>query len=275
MTAPARWPDLFIAGAAAAGTREVARRLAAHPDVFLATPEEPHFFSAIQPAGRLAASMPVVRAEADYLRLFAGAGDARVVAEASTSYLWSPEAPARIHAVAPDARILLLLRDPIERAWSHHAAASAGGLERRGFLRVVRDETDRAGVWGQGTVYLGAGRYADGVERILRLFGPDRVAVHFWETFSVDPRGTTRDLFTWLDLDPARAVETPPSLPPTPAGPLRRWARALAGARMRPTDPPSMDPTIRRLLEHLYAPDVTRLSELLGIIPPWSVTPAF
>lgn len=279
MTDPGRWPDLLLVGAAHAGTTLLRGALARHPDVRFAEPEQPHFFSGIRPARRFARHIPVVTDETAYRALFAAMPDGAVAAEASTSYLWSPDAPARIHAANPAARIVILLRDPVERAWAHHRADQAGEAERRGFLRAVRDELSRPGRWGQDQVYLGAGFYADALERYLGLFGRDRVWVGFHETLGPDARWPAREIVAWLGRDPDRLPPPSPTAvadhPGRDARPRRgSWLDALRGrSSAYPPVEPEMDDPIRRLLAEVYVPDVTRVSELLGIVPPWSISP--
>jgi hypothetical protein len=280
VTAAGRWPDLLLVGAAHAGTSVLRGALARHPDVVFAEPEEPHFFSGIRPARRFARQIPVVSDEAAYRALFAGMPPDVVAAEASTSYLWSPEAPARIHAANPEARIVILLRDPVERAWAHHRADQTGEAERRGFLRAIRDELSRPGRWGQDQVYLGAGFYADALERYLGLFGRERVWVGFHETLGADARWPAREIIAWLGRDPDRLVAPTVPASPTRTGPTARsrrgsWLDALRGrSSAGPPFEPEMDDPIRRLLAEVYVPDVTRVSELLGIVPPWSISPS-
>lgn len=277
MTGAGRWPDLLLVGAAHAGTSLLRGALARHPDIAFAEPEQPHYFSGIRPARRFARQIPIVTDESAYHALFAEMPPEAVAAEASTSYLWSPEAPARIHAANPAARIVIVLRDPVERAWAHHRADQAGAAERRGFLRAIRDELSRPGRWGQDQVYLGAGFYADALERYLGLFGRDRVWVGFHETLGPDARWPAREVVAWLGRDPDRLLTAPP---PSAAGPgawprLGSWIDALRGrSSAYPPLEPEMDDPIRRLLAEVYLPDVTRVSELLGIVPPWSVSPA-
>ena len=278
-----RWPDLFLAGAAHAGTSVLRAHLRRHPSILMTEPEQPHFFSDIRPARRFERTIPVVGDETAYRSLFAAARPDQIVGEASTSYLWSPDAPARMAAAAPHARVVLLLRDPIARAWAHHRHDVTQGAERRGFLRAIRDELQRPARWGHEPVYLGAGFYADGLERFLAAFSRERVLVRFFETVDPDPRTAARDLVDWLGLDPvavataadplASAASAPPpvSRPGGLLGALRRGRTPWGTGQ--PDAGPVLDDTIRRLLEEVYAPDVARVSDLLGVIPPWSITP--
>ena len=281
-TVGARRPDQLLAGAAHAGTGRLVDQLRRHPDLLLAATEQPHYFSGIRPSRRFERTIPVVADQHAYLALFAEARPGQRTGEASSSYLWSPEAPGRIAAVAPDARIAILLRDPIERAWAHHRHDAAQGAERRGFLRAIRDELQHPGRWGHEPVYLGAGFYADALERYQAVFGPGRLWIRFFESVDPDPRTAASELVAWLGLDPSSLPVAPPRPAPRPdpsvarahglLGSLRRWRAAVAPGQ--DDAGPVMDDTIRRLLEEVYAPDVQRVSDLLGVIPPWSITPA-
>ncbi len=272
-----RWPDLLLVGAAHAGTARLQATLARHPGIGFSDPVEPHFFAGIQPSRRFARQVPVVSHPEAYRSLFATIPASMVAAEASTSSLWSTEAPGRIHAANPDARIVILLRDPVERAWAHHRADRAAGAERRGFLRAIRDELARPGRWGQDQVVLGAGFYADALGRYLDRFGRGRVWVGFHESLDPHAQAAASEIVDWLGLDVGL-------LPPMVVAGSRAphsgtrgrgsWLDALRGrSPVSQAAEPVMDETIRRLLEEVYAPDVARVSELLGVVPPWSITP--
>jgi hypothetical protein len=114
------WPNLFIVGAAKAGTTSLYHYLAQHPDIYMAPVKEPHFFSRIHPAPELEAFFPHVSDEADYLSLFANAHAETVRGEASTSYLSHPDVADAIWQKRPEAKIVIMLRDPVERAYSNY-----------------------------------------------------------------------------------------------------------------------------------------------------------
>jgi Sulfotransferase family len=287
-----RWPNLFIVGAAKAGTTSLWWYLAQHPDVFMTPMKEPHYFSHIHPSRRLAMFYDHIEDERAYLHLFAGAGDAPVVGEASTSYLWDPGSAERIHAAVPDARIVIVLRDPVERAWSHYWNDVAEGFETRPFLKAVRQElADPPGRWGDTSVYVSAGFYADAVERYLRLFGPDKVKVLFFQSFTADPRGTLADLFSWLGVDPGVAASAelePRNSFKKPRNGLteqllrsfqlrrRMWGvvplrfhQPLRNLLVKSGTKPKMDPPTMKMLSAIYADDQRRLEDLLGQTTGW------
>jgi hypothetical protein len=276
----APWPNLFVVGAGHAGTTTLWRNLGRHPEIWMAENKEPNFFSGI--SFRLSDS---VQDEAAYLRLFApGAGKA-FRGEASPSYLWSKEAPARIKAVSPEARILISLRDPVERTYSSYWYTVRTGFEKRPFAEAVRGEIDE----GPHTL-LGASFYAKNVQRYLRIF-PGAVHVLFLENLRRDPREEMRTALEFLGLDPEPAdrmeatTENPRALPRTRltgfihnSPRIRGAARSVVprGLRLRApglllkraeTEP--IDPHTDAELTELLAPDVGRLESLLGREAPW------
>ena len=105
------WPNLFVVGAAKAGTTSLWRYLDQHPAIYMSPVKEPHYFSSFTPG-----LFPAVKDEGEYLRLFRDAGDAPLRGEASASYLWDAETPRRHPSRSPDAKIVISLRDPVERA---------------------------------------------------------------------------------------------------------------------------------------------------------------
>ena len=135
------WPNLFLVGAAKAGTTSVYDELARHPAIYMSPIKEPHFFSRIEPSPRAGGLLPSrqrpgrvpgpVRSRRPTEQL---------VGEASTSYLWDGHAAERIERVAPEASILIMLRDPVERAYSQYWNDVREGLERRPFPEALAEE---------------------------------------------------------------------------------------------------------------------------------------
>lgn len=284
-------PNLFIVGAARAGTTSLYFYLSQHPEIFMSPMKEPHFFSRIRPDPRFNLFYPYIDDDATYLELFAGAAGAKVRGEASPSYLWVPDAAKRIKAASPEARIIIILRDPVGRAYSHYLVDVVEGLDDRPFATAIREDMARdAPRWGQSPMYVHAGLYADGVERYLRLFR-NRVKVLIFEEFIGDLRASLEDIFRFLEVDAdyAEQIDTEPRnvfhLPRNRLAQrilgslrLREHVRALLPAAVhpairrmlvRPGNKPAMDPAARALLTEYYRRDVARLTELLGRPLPW------
>jgi hypothetical protein len=285
-----RWPNLFLVGAAKAGTTSLYGELARHPAIYMSPMKEPHFFSQIEPAPGRKAFFPHVTDEDEYLALFEGATSEELLGEASTSYLWDAQAAERIKRAVPEARILIMLRNPVDRAYSQYWNDVREGIERRSFLdALVEEQRSGPGRWGVSSLHIDCGRYADQVERYLERFGA-RVQVLFFEDFVGHEADTIADVYSFLGVGPPTAGAAPRQMNPASlprnrlsaallaSGKLRRAIRAtvprplrgrMRAGLLRRATPPPMDPAARALLIEIYRPEVGRLAELLGRPVPW------
>lgn len=118
-----RYPDFFISGAPKCGTTSMASWLSSHPGIFMCSPKEPNYFSRDIATNRAADTSD------QYLALFASADDDSVLGEASTTYLRSRIAVQDILRVAPAAKFIICLRNPVEMVFSVHAQLLKGGQE--------------------------------------------------------------------------------------------------------------------------------------------------
>jgi len=217
--------NFFLIGAPKAGTTLIHARLAQHPQVFLSPLKEPnHFATDIDPSrftpafrantpGDLAgylAQRPLASRQigfvgdpADYARLFADAGPQHtVIGECSTSYLWSTKAAENVADVHPEARILAVLRNPVERAHSHWLMARKYGFTRLSLLEVVQQDMAHPDPsWGRSELFVQAGLYAEGLGRWLARFPQDQVKVLLNE--ELNQPETWAGLESWLGLESA------------------------------------------------------------------------
>ena len=286
------WPNLFLVGAAKAGTTSVYDELARHPAIYMSPMKEPHYFSRIRPSPERSAFFPHITDEGDYKALFDGVTEERLVGEASTSYLWDANAAERIQSVAPDASILIMLRNPVERAYSQYWNDVREGIEARSFADALAGERRSGpGAWGVTSLYLDCGRYANQVQRYLERFG-ERVLVSFFEDFVADQAGTVTEIHAFLGVDPAGGAAGTSRMNPTAlprnllsgrmlgSGRLRTLARATVpralrararGALLKEVSPPPMDPEARAMLVEVFRPEVDRVAELLGRQASWDL----
>ncbi|HSH30890.1 MAG TPA: sulfotransferase [Thiohalobacter sp.] len=195
---PAR-PNLFLIGAMKSGTTTLHALLASHPQVFMCEPKEPCHF--LDPE-RLRQYWPEMWArrywesEAAYLKLFENACDAPVIGESSTDYSKLPRFPGvveRIRAFNPQARIIYIMRDPVERTLSHYWHMVTHRAERRELLTALREEPH----------YLQVSDYARQLRPWFDAFGQDRVLTLTFEALQSEPQATVQRVFAWLDVDPA------------------------------------------------------------------------
>lgn len=172
-------PAFIIAGAKKCGTTTLHHLLAARPDVFL-PPREVGFF-------HLDRDAPL----GEYTRLFEGIGRGTLCGERSTTYFASPWAPQRIAATVPDARLIFLLRDPVERALSHYWHRVLRLREGRSFEDAIRD--------GKSAILVD-GDYRQALDRYFRLFDRRRIKVVLFEELVTQPETTLNDVADFLGL---------------------------------------------------------------------------
>jgi hypothetical protein len=282
------WPNFFIVGAAKAGTTSLHALLRAHPEVFMSMPKEPHHFCQVQPPYELRWHFEAYADSARYLKLFRDANGFKAIGEGSTSYLWHPEVPVRIRQRVPHARIIISLRDPIERAYSHYLMHVREGIQNLPFYEALREDIHRTGwEWGISHFYVEKGRYAAQVRRYLEVFGPDRVKVVLFDHFQRDPRARLLEVVRFLELDAAPVARIDATkIHNRHRAPRGRWARLLAGSRLsrmlgetivprrlgsfiyerfllKAARKPPMDPRARELLTRIYEPEIDELERIL------------
>jgi hypothetical protein len=205
LTAPlvGRLPNFFLLGANKAGTTSLWRYLRAHPDVFMPAMKEPHWFVlAGQPPPPQRAILLDhgeldLRTEADYRRLFRRAWRQKAVGEASTGYLTSPTAAAAIRQAVPDAKLIAVLRNPVDRAWSRWRMLRADGIERSDFLAAVQANPS----------YVGLGLYGAALERWFRLYPRERIQLFLYEELEADAAAVVRSILAFLDVDVTVAID--------------------------------------------------------------------
>jgi Sulfotransferase family len=172
------WPNFFIVGAANSGTTSLYSYLKQHPRVFMPALKEPHYFSQIRPSHEQRYMRTYVTNEQVYLRLFSKAANFNAIGEASPSYLFDPVAPLRIHKTVPRAKIIILLRDPVERTHSHYLMDVREGLQERPFYEALQhDWTRKEKGWGVSHLYVELGLYAEQIKRYLSTFAPEQVLI--------------------------------------------------------------------------------------------------
>ena len=198
-----RLPNLFIAGAPKCGTTAWVEYLRTHPDIFFPQTKEDCFFALDLPGFRF------IHSEAEYTKLFAGSGGAKVVGEASAMYLFSSAAADAIRRYNPNAKILIFLREQEEFLPSLHNQ----------FLREFSEEIeDFETVWRLSgrrppeTVppacleprtldYAAMGRFSEQVERYLAVFPPEQVRVIRFRDWIANPRREYLEILHFLGLE--------------------------------------------------------------------------
>ena len=298
-------PNFFIAGAQKAGTTSVYHYLTQHPQIYMSPVKEPCFFNhEISSSGEIveqAFAEPGRKKTArcsdigEYRALFRGAGGETAVGEASPPYLYVPGTAERIKKYVPEARVIAILRDPADRAYSAYLHAVRIGKEPlRDFAAALGEEEDRVRKgWHYTFHYRSRGFYHAQLERYYKVFGRERFGIWLYEDLVDDPVGVAQGIYRFLAVDDGFVPDT--SAKHNPAGlPNNKVARAMvkgidmtasafletftAASKVYPlasrlrhkvqsrivAKPPPMDSRIRRELIEGYAEDILKLQELIG-----------
>jgi len=283
-----RKPNFIIVGAAKSGTTSLFRYLRAHPDVFMPELKEASYFAGFN-----------IKTEADYLHQFEPAGNRRAVGEASGAYLYAPAAAAGIReCLGPNVRIVMILRNPIDMAYSLWGHMVREGAESLSFFDALAVEERRmadpefhrtAKSWVYNFAYAARARYAPQVANYLSTFERQQLRVFIFEEFFADPAAGYAELCRFLDV----STEHQPTFEAfNPAGVLRSqrlqklldeptlWkelVKALTPDLLRAKLKlklsklnykvqrlPALSPLERERLWQLFAADVRELESLLG-----------
>jgi hypothetical protein len=223
------------------GTTWTYGQLAAHPSILRAWRKEVHFFDREERFSR---------GPAWYRAHFPHRGAGQLTGEATPSYMFVPAAAARLAALVPDARLIALLRDPVNRAYSQYHHEVRRGHERRAFGVALDAQVEDAADAGLAEAsYLARGRYAEQLTRLFSCFPRDQVLVLRSEALFERPAQWLGRLFGFLGLSQA---DTP------------LWPR-----RNVPSYEP-MPAVLRERLVEYFRPHNERLYELLGSDLGWS-----
>ncbi|MEU8217988.1 sulfotransferase [Micromonospora taraxaci] len=250
---PGPLPDFLVIGGQRCGTTSLYHHLAAHPRVRVATGKELQYFSVHHGRG---------------LRWYRGhfprlAPDERTF-EASPYYLFHPGVPSRVAAALPQARFVALLRDPVQRAYSHYLHTRSYGLEPLTFADALDAEEERLARATRGGAdtsaahralrnhsYAARGRYAEQVQRWFAHVPRERIHLARTEDLHADPAGTYGAILDFLGL---------PAF--TPEAFTRHTRRVDEGASQ-------LTPELRDRLAAYFAPHNASLAALLDWPDPW------
>jgi hypothetical protein len=192
-------PNFIIVGAPKCGTTAIFNYLKQHPQIYMPSCKEPHFFS-FEGENKPHWGIPNLEA---YSSLFEGVTDEIAIGEASTWYLYSQTAAERIRYHIPEAKLIAILRNPVERAYSSWAFRVQCGWESiTNFERTLQAEQSRISdnfEW--DFHYLQTGFYYNQVKRYFDLFPRERIKIYLHEDLKADPVGLLQDLFKFLNID--------------------------------------------------------------------------
>ncbi len=309
-------PNFLIIGSSSSGAGFVSSCLNGHPQVYLCPVREPCFFhfegesvkyagpkdrevyqvaewDEIERACKEKRSILAVTDLESYKRLFDAADGRKAVGEASRIYLYSEKAPPRIRHHLPEAKLIAVLRNPVDRAFAEYAARVMEDREPiADFEAALRQEEARVrDGWAPDWHYARMGFYSQQLRSYYQLFGRDRIRVYLFEDIIRDGASVARDVRGFLGIDDIPS----PAIPETPEDaflPRSRWvhrvvsspgpvksglkailpetlwagANAMAGRLERRFNSRKLilpDP-VRESLSEIYRADIEQLEVLIG-----------
>lgn len=196
-------PKFFIVGAPKCGTTSMAEYLDDHPSVFVCKPKEPNFFSSDLP------KMMTVQSESDYLKLFDGLeSSVQLTGEASTWYLFSEVAASNILQFDPDARFIVMLRNPVDMFFSLHSQFRYNMTEPQEMPRTAWEQQSTES--GRIRNYREACGLGAQVARFLETVPREQVHFIVFEDLKKDPAGTYAAVLEFLDLSEHKVEDWSP-----------------------------------------------------------------
>jgi hypothetical protein len=289
-------PNFLLVGAAKSGTTALANTLERHPEVYFCPIKEPKFLSTgvapspmNGPGDDLVESIAVRDLES-YRALFEGVNGVPAIGEGSVDLLFfAGGVNPRIRELLGDPKILIVLRDPVERAFSAYKQLIRDGRERLSFEEAIQAEDDRRSRnWEFMWYYTAVGRYADQVSSFLDAFS--RVHVALYDDLRADPDAVLDGVLRFLEIapDPSLRIKTGHNPSAIPRNPLVRKLFAVGPAKLslyrlllrlgisetfvlgcvdrlrsRHSAELRMAPETRQLLREQFREDVERLQEIL------------
>lgn len=216
-------PGFFIVGAAKSGTTSLYNYLRQHTEVYFSPIKEPNFFSDDIDISKFSAiykrntfldtqkyfsnkvledlSITFVRDDDDYERLFELGNESKIRGEASTSYLYSKNAAKNIYNYNSQSKIIVILRNPIERAFSHYKMALRSGHTKLNFKDAIeKDLNTKSKGWGISELFIDLGLYYDQLKRYYEVFPKEQIKVFLFTDFKDSVDSVLQDCFEFLGV---------------------------------------------------------------------------
>lgn len=289
-------PNFLIIGTAKAGTSSLYHYLNQHPQIYMSPVKEPRFFAPelytehckdpYREGAKQHRDVPMSFEE--YCQLFEGAVNEVALGEASTEYLYMPKTPERIQQHIPSAKLIAILRDPAERAFSAFCYQLRDGCEKLTFEQALAAESQRIteNKWWPGWHYKQSGFYYEQLKRYFQVFDPSQIKVYLHDELSADPTSVVKDIFRFVgvedDFTPTLTRKNVSGIPQnrflhslmTRNNPLKAAVKPFLpdGLRQRVAQnihqqnmqaKPTLSPEIRHTLVEDYRQDILNLQDLL------------
>lgn len=203
-------PNFLIIGAAKAGTTSLYEYLKQHPQIWMSPIKETNFFALEGetlgfrgPGDQNYINKFSITEIENYLKLFQGVENQIAIGEASPLYLYSPKAPKSIRYYTPDTKLIVILRNPIERAYSHFLMFVRDGREPiSDFTEALEQEKNRRqDYWEWAWQYVSVGFYYVQLQRYFDTFDHSQISIYLFEDFNINPVNVLQNIFQFLGVN--------------------------------------------------------------------------
>ena len=282
-----RYPDFYHIGAYKSASTSLHYYLSQHPQIYMARQKGGNYLAF---AGKDSNSprqfgQKIIR-EKDYQNLFSGYSGEKMVGESSPHYLASDQALERIHKLRPDARLIVILRNPVEAIYSRYLMRRRDGGITQPFSELLDSEEQvLAGNSGRSRLHLDTAFYGHWLDKYYQRFPAEQIKVQLYDDYLQNRAAQLHELFTFLGVDPSFSPHNQRSYNRSGI-PRTRWLQLImkyrrslqplvkrivpTGARARIMDKltnglekPSLEQRERQRLVDIYREDILRLEKLL------------
>jgi len=288
---PANMPTFLLIGAGKSGTTSIYNYLKQHPDIYMPRIKEPLFFAFegqhvnFCGPGDAEINARAVTTLQRYQDLFQEGAGHKALGEASVAYLYYPSAAERIRRLVPEAKLIVVLRCPADRAYANYLHALRLGREPLGsFADALDAEPARiAAGWSHFYHYASKGWYHRQLSHWLKLFPREQILFNLYDDLEQNPAQLMRRIFTFIGVDPNHAISTQKkfNVSGQPMGIRIRnfvqrgspMAQIVLPKQMRTTLKNAilkcsltqgyMPSAVRKELMNAYAPDISKLGDLI------------
>lgn len=279
------WPNFFIVGATRSGTTSLHEYLAIIPDIFMSKLKNPNFFGIYD--------KDTINDEKSYLELFNDVTTEKAIGE-SSGYLRNFDAAKKIYEKIPNAKIIISLRNPIERTYSHYLRSRLGGNESltfsesfKKYMEPIDKESEFYNHYVKGSFYF------EDVKRWMDLFGTNQVKIIIFEEFIKNPKQTIKQILDFLNVnskipDDVGDAKNPYAEPLGEFGDsivknktIKKMAKSILPGKTgisvlrtilnKNAPKPEITPHERKILGMHLQDDVKKLKEVLGRDLPWKL----
>jgi len=285
------WPNFFIVGAIRAGTTSLYEYLKQIPSIYMSAIKEPNYFTASIDEKQLFTRS--ISSEKKYLKLFTNVKNEKAIGDASPTYLWDPKSAELIHKKIPEAKIIMILRNPIERAYSHYLMLLGRGVIKSSFEKIISDSENVPHNDFSGRV-INAGFYSEQIKRYFEIFPKNQVKILIFEEFVKSTKESVQNILDFLEVNdiPPNSIYTIYNQFTEPRGGisssiLKSGVIKKIGKRLVPisigesmiknvlgkkSTKPKLSQKTYESLEYIYREDITKMEIILDRNLPWSIT---